>query len=154
MAKVVFDSAGNLYGTTARGGNRSDDGVVFELTKNQGSWSETILHNFAGSDGGIPESEVTFDGAGNMYGTTTSGGNGNIGTVFELSPAGLGWNEKVIVSFNNDGHGYGPIAGLLLDSSGNLFWRYRLANTASVIQLVFSVIFGTSITCIRSMVHS
>jgi uncharacterized repeat protein (TIGR03803 family) len=63
-----------------------------------------------------------LDAAGNLYGTTYGGGVHGFGTVFELSPmAGGGWTETILHSFNNPGDGYTPVAGLVLDSAGNLY---------------------------------
>jgi uncharacterized repeat protein (TIGR03803 family) len=87
---LILDAAGNAYGTTGAGG--SGQGVVFKLTPGTGGhWSETILHTFnGGRDGGIPTAGLLLDSAGNLYGTTASGGNGTCtsgcGVVFELAP--------------------------------------------------------------------
>lgn len=85
--KLTMDTQGNLYGTTACGGVNGD-GSVFELTLSNGGWTYTSLHDFDGSDGSHPESTVTFDASGNLYGTTYAGGPGNCncGVVWELSP--------------------------------------------------------------------
>jgi len=114
-AAVVRDSAGNLYGTTSEGGT-SGYGIVFKLDT-QGKL--TVLHAFAGVDGEYPSAGLVRDEAGNLYGTTTKGGSSNHGTVFKLSATG---KETVLHSF----HGYpkdgsDPIAGLVLDNSGNLY---------------------------------
>ncbi len=88
---LVFDAAGDLYGTTLAGGAHSL-GTVFELTPaGGGNWTETILHNFInnGSDGFSPYAGLIFDAAGkNLYGTTNLGGSGSRGwgTVFEITP--------------------------------------------------------------------
>jgi uncharacterized repeat protein (TIGR03803 family) len=86
--------------------------------------TETVLHNFEGSpDGSYPTtSNLTFDGAGNLYGTTEYGGLG-YGTVFELSPNGSGsWNETVLHSFTGGADGANPMnANVILDSVGNLY---------------------------------
>ncbi|MGA7459437.1 MAG: choice-of-anchor tandem repeat GloVer-containing protein [Candidatus Korobacteraceae bacterium] len=84
---LVFDTAGNLYGTTGGGGTYGG-GTVFELTPTVGGgWTEQVLHNFGnGVDGANPYTGLIFDAAGNLYGTTQSGGNHGAGTVFELTP--------------------------------------------------------------------
>ncbi len=91
---LIFDGAGNLYGST--GGEGGDSyGTVFELTPQVGgSWTEQVLYRFRkdGKDGFFPDAGLIFDAAGNLYGTTISGGTNNVGTVFELTPkpAGVG----------------------------------------------------------------
>ncbi len=120
---LIFDAAGNLYGTTYQGGS-SRVGTAFELTPAAGgTWTEHVLHNFGtGTDGSGPQAGLTFDGAGNLYGTTNGGGTYNHGTVFELMPAGGGnWTESVAHSFGNGTDGAAPAAGLLLDGAGNLY---------------------------------
>jgi uncharacterized repeat protein (TIGR03803 family) len=122
-AGLVFDAAGNLYGATIEGGIYNQ-GVVFELArKSSGGWEEKILHNFNGKDGGFPFAALIFDSAGNLYGTTSRGGLYGGGTVFELSPnADGGWTRKVLHSFNtNSSDGSGPLGGLVMDASGNLY---------------------------------
>jgi uncharacterized repeat protein (TIGR03803 family) len=95
QASLIFDQAGNLYGTTA-GGGAHQWGIVFQLVPNlDGSWKENVLHQFTGGeDGANPQSSVIFDQAGNLYGTTTQGGT----CVFKNGCGGLqtdaegGWN--------------------------------------------------------------
>lgn len=85
-AGVVRDSAGNLYGTTLQGGSAPNpSGTVFKLTP---SGQETVLHSFtAGEDGGFPLfGGLTQDAAGNLYGTTQSGGANNQGVAFRIHP--------------------------------------------------------------------
>jgi uncharacterized repeat protein (TIGR03803 family) len=133
-AGVVFDKAGNLYGTTFEGGSFSCSpfllgcGTVFELAPaSEGKvWTETILHNFAnnGTDGNTPCcGELVLDGAGDLYGVTGAGGTNNYGAVFELTPTGGGnWTETVLHSFSSGtGDGYFPQGGLTLDGKGNLY---------------------------------
>jgi len=96
VAGLLMDPDGNLYGTTEWGGNyvncSSGCGIVFELSPQaDGGWTETVLHRFDGADGQWPFAGLIMDGAGNLYGTTSSGGihhncDGTCGTVFELSP--------------------------------------------------------------------
>ncbi len=125
-AGMVFDSSGNLYGTTVNGG-LFGGGTAFELSPNSGgSWTETGLYSFGGtpSDGVNPYSALIFDSSGNLYGTTTNGGAYNGGTVFELIPSGAGigcCRESPLYSFGNGGDGSNPHAGLVFDSSGNLY---------------------------------
>ena len=121
---VVFDSAGSIYGTTYNGGAQACSGgcgVVYKLTPSGGSWSESVLYAFTGLDGTHPWAGVTFDHAGNLYGTTVYGGAYNAGTIFELTPSGSGWVEHVIYSFTGGSDGGNPYAGLIFDASGNLY---------------------------------
>src|SRR5579863_9863014 len=93
VTSLILDATGNLYGTNENGGSHGG-GTVFELTPSAGGeWTEKILHNFglAGGDGTAPEAALIFDAAGNLYGTTSSGGAHLSGTVFELSPTASGW---------------------------------------------------------------
>jgi uncharacterized repeat protein (TIGR03803 family) len=88
-AGIVFDSTGNIYGTTAGGGTYSD-GTAYELVApvGTGSYQEKILWSFNGLDGSLPEASLILDSAGNLYGTTYLGGSGNNGVVFEVNPLG------------------------------------------------------------------
>jgi len=120
LGGVVMDSAGNLYGTTEYGGvaaGTAGFGVVFKLDP---SGNETVLHSFTGGeDGGFPLAGVVLDPPGNLYGTTYQGGASNQGVVFQVDTAG---NETVLHSFNSGvGDGGNPMAGVILDSEGNLY---------------------------------
>jgi uncharacterized repeat protein (TIGR03803 family) len=91
LASLIFDGAGNLYGTTYYGGTygRPDGyGTVFELTPlSGGGWTENVLYNFGnGADGIHPRAGLIFDGAGSLYGTTYYGGTYGYGSVFEVKP--------------------------------------------------------------------
>jgi hypothetical protein len=126
---VVFDASGNLYSTAYEGGNLADCskqgcGTVFELSPAGSGWAETTIHTFTGgTDGQNPQTGLIWDAAGNLYGTTATGGHKN-GIVFELSPGSGGtWTEKILHAFagpTTDGGepGRGP---LVFDSLGNLF---------------------------------
>jgi uncharacterized repeat protein (TIGR03803 family) len=123
LAGLVFDGAGNLYGTTVAGGSRGL-GTVFRLTRNSdGSWSESILHSFqGGNDGSAPACQLVFDQAGSLYGTTTEGGIANYGTVFKLSPGLVGqWSESILHTFSGGLDGGLPYAGVTLDGAGNVY---------------------------------
>jgi uncharacterized repeat protein (TIGR03803 family) len=122
---VISDGLGNLYGTTSAGGPYGY-GIVFRLSlAADGSWSETTLHSFSydGKDGVQSYAKLTFDRAGNLYGSTPGGGAGNRGTVFELIPLSNGvWKEKIVHDFTADGtDGVQPGAGVIVDGSGNIF---------------------------------
>ena len=118
-AQLVFDRAGNLYGTTYDGGTYGW-GTVFELSLSNGSWTETVLYSFAGGrDGFFPWSGVIFDSAGNLYGTTESGG--EEGTVYELSPGGSGWTKSILFDFDGRDQGAGAVGGVVMDAHGNLY---------------------------------
>ncbi len=138
---VIVDKSGSLYGTTEEGGVQGFYGTVFELTY-VNDWTETILHNFTSQgDGYGPYAGLVADRSGNLYGATTSGGNGPYGgTIFELSPAGDTWTFNVLYSFSGGG---GPYASLTIDAAGNLYGTtagdgayrggnvFKLTNTAN-----------------------
>jgi uncharacterized repeat protein (TIGR03803 family) len=130
-AAPILDSAGNLYGTTQRGGDLSltdcfnvGCGVVFELDTTS---HETVLHTFeGGSDGIEPTASLIRDGAGNLYGTTIAGGSGpcaevgtfpGCGIIFKVSPA---VHERVLYTFTGGPDGSGPNQ-VIRDSAGKLY---------------------------------
>jgi uncharacterized repeat protein (TIGR03803 family) len=126
FGSLIFDQAGNLYGTTYSGGS-DNRGVVFELAPaGDGTWKETVLHSFSkyGANGRGPDAGLIFDAAGNLYGTTSYGGPSDSGTVFELTPAGGGvWTETTLYAFQLKGgkDGHFPYGGLVFDTAGNLY---------------------------------
>jgi uncharacterized repeat protein (TIGR03803 family) len=108
---VIFDSVGNLYGATQNGG-AYETGTVFELSPAGASWTETVLHSFAGQhDGLYPQTGLIMDPAGNLYGATTR-------AVFELSPSGGDWTARTIYHVATHDH---IAAGLTMDAAGNIF---------------------------------
>jgi uncharacterized repeat protein (TIGR03803 family) len=120
---LIADSAGNLYGTTNRGGTYAEEpgtgaGTVFEIST---AGVETVLHSFgAPGDGFWPTSALVRDSNGNLYGTTQVGGalSNDSGTVFEVSASGV---ETVLYSFTGGKDEGRPDGKLLLDSAGNLY---------------------------------
>jgi uncharacterized repeat protein (TIGR03803 family) len=127
---LMFDQAGNLYGTTAGGGSNYLWGTVFQLTPNHsGGWTESVLHSFCSpsfcTDGYNPVGSVTFDEAGNLYGATVFGGAHDSGTVFQLTPNRNGrWTESVLYSFcavARCADGADPGGSLIFDGIGNLY---------------------------------
>jgi len=127
-SRVVFDSNGNLYGTTQAGGALGY-GTVYELSlQENGTWTETVLHSFpnprSAKDGSEPSGGVAIDVTGNLYGTATSGGTYSAGIMFELSPGANGWSETILYNFCSlEGctDGGGPATAPVLDSAGNLY---------------------------------
>ena len=122
-ANVITDGAGDLFGTTLGGGDNRD-GTVFELVNSGGTYSSPkVLASFNGSDGAGPVAGLITDssGAGDLFGTTGSGGENGDGTVFELVNSGGTYGAlKVLASFNGTDGMY-PSAGLITDSAGDLF---------------------------------
>jgi uncharacterized repeat protein (TIGR03803 family) len=126
FAGLVRDAAGNLYGTTYVRGSGCPPygcGTVFKVSS---KGKETVLHNFTGApDGNNPFAGLVLDSAGNLYGTTATGGLG-IGTVFKVDPTGA---ETVLYSFTGGADGGLPFAGLVRDSSGNLYGTCSIGGT-------------------------
>jgi len=114
-AGLIRDASGNLYGTVGYGGTAYAGGVY----KVDALGNETMLYSFTGgADGAFPISTLARDSAGNLYGTTTQGGSGNVGVVFKVDPSG---NETVLHNFTGGSDGVDPVGGLLLDAAGNLY---------------------------------
>ncbi len=145
MAGMTADKSGNLFGTTNAGGGAADCasgcGTVFELSppaQRGDPWTETVIYSFqGGSDGANPQVPMIVDSKGNLYGSTSEGGDGNCGdigltgcgTIFELAPprrAGAPWTERLLYSFQGvpGGRGDGDAAwpnGLVFDGNHNLY---------------------------------
>jgi uncharacterized repeat protein (TIGR03803 family) len=127
FAEVVFDPAGNLYGTTFNGGGWGCGGMgcgtIYKLAPSNGVWTESVLYDFTGGgDGAHPYYGLVLDSAGNLYGTTNATpGPNNFGTVFQLAPSGSGWIETTIRNFRGQSEGVLPFGGLILDQLGNLY---------------------------------
>ena len=124
---LIADSSGNLYGSTSNGGAYGDGAVYQLVPEKNGTWSKTLLHSFAGADAGdgsSPVGNLIFDGEGNLYGSTRTGGT-NGGTVFKLSPSSNGsWTESILYSFSvakRSTDGNTPTSGLTFDGAGNLY---------------------------------
>jgi uncharacterized repeat protein (TIGR03803 family) len=132
---LIADAAGNIYGTSRSSDLRCDNGpsdacgTVFKLSRDRGRWKFTLFHVFKGGpDGGDPVGGVIVDSAGNLYGTTSKGGSGGLGTIFKLDPSG---NKTILHSFGGP-DGATPNATLVRDNSGNLFGTTREGGTSKV----------------------
>jgi uncharacterized repeat protein (TIGR03803 family) len=122
---LTRDSAGNLYGTTVLGGVYNH-GTIFEVARDG---TETVLHSFSGgTDGDGPYAEPVLDSAGNLYSTTSGGGDFSKGTVFKIDSSG---NFTVLHSFNGS-DGSGPLAGLVLDAVGKIYGTTRIGGSYNV----------------------
>jgi uncharacterized repeat protein (TIGR03803 family) len=143
--RVIFDQAGNLYGTTAAGGKvikhcYEGCGTVFKLTpQSNGGWAKAVLYKFTGGeDGARPSGNLIFDTAGNLYGTASSGGDVQqcggygCGVVFKLSPKADGtWTESVLHTFSDGQDGANPASGVIFDQNGSLYGTTEGGNNLS-----------------------
>ena len=136
-AGVTFDTSGNLFGTTLQGGT-SGYGTVFEIAA--GSSSIVTLVNFNRSNGGNPDASLVLDSSGNLFGTASTGGSNNMGTVFEILKGSS--SITTVAGFNN-ATGYFPLASVTLDSSGNLFGTTQNGGTGNY-GTVFEIPRGTT----------
>ena len=144
-AGLVFDQAGNLYGTTVLGGSGSGllgGGTVFKLTP---EGNESVLYSFCSlancSDGSGPTSGLVLDRNGNLYGTTPGGGNEKFGSgvVFKLTPDGT---ETVLYSFcgqTNCTDGAYPLAGVVFGPGGKLYGTTDSGGETGIGGVVFEV---------------
>lgn len=151
QARLVFDAAGNLYGTTHFGGIVTCGGqvgggcgVVFQLKHTpSGGWKEHALYAFAdGSDGGFPNAGVIVGSGGNLYGTASTGGSTSCsigcGVVYSLVKSRSGWTENVLHTFTG-GDGQFPNAVLIADSTGALYsttWYGGASGAGTVFRLI------------------
>jgi uncharacterized repeat protein (TIGR03803 family) len=149
---LVLDAAGNLYGTTPEGGS-SGNGTVYELSPANGDWTETILHNFAGSpDGSQPLGGLTLDAAGNIYGATQVGGANHCiglgcGIDFQLTFSDGSWTENIIHQFAGRADGMYPNSPPVFDKNGNLYgsteWGGGLGQCSAGCGTVYELAAGT-----------
>jgi uncharacterized protein YceK len=150
FSNLVQDSSGALYGITGDSGaacpqEASGCGTVFQLTQGvAGSWTETVIYQFTGdANGALPQAGLTIDPAGNLYGTTSEGGNlacpvyapgSGCGTAFELSPNGAGgWNFTTLYAFGGTAGNDAAFPGVTLirDATGALYGTSYAGGSAS-----------------------
>jgi uncharacterized repeat protein (TIGR03803 family) len=115
FGNLIFDSAGNLWGTNWAGGS-GGAGTAYELKPPSYGWQLNVLHSFSGSLG--PQAGLVMDALGNLYGTTNEDGKYNLGSVFKLTPAG---DYTVLHDFAGGSDGAFPYGQLVLDGNGNLY---------------------------------
>ena len=121
LGGLIFDSSGNLYGTTTSKG-QGGGGTAFKLTPRQnGTWAFSLLYAFAGQDGGGPQASLAMDAAGNLYGTTYKDGAYGSGSAFRLTPSNGSWVYTDLHDFTLGSDGAQPIGNLVLDADGNLY---------------------------------
>jgi len=136
LGRLVIGPDGILYGSTLAGGGgpciQSNGyhgcGTVYSLRPPAQApatvifnWDSAILHRFSGSDGSYPQGELTFDQAGNIYGTTVDGGSEGWGLIYSLTPSGGGWTQNILYQAQGNGDGKFPSGGVVFDQSGNLY---------------------------------
>jgi uncharacterized repeat protein (TIGR03803 family) len=152
-SRLIFDTSGNLYGTTTSGGPGGTSfyccygGTVFELSRSGDSWVESVLYSFCSTrhgkgcpDGVAPQAGVTLDRSGNLFGTTPQGGTINTagyGTIYKLTPSSNGWSETVLRS-STTARGDEPLGTVTVEANGNLFTTVSLGGqygTGGVVSL-------------------
>jgi len=127
MGTLAFDSAGNLWGTTVTGG-ANNYGVLYRLLKGAKGWTQNVLGSFNAHAGENPYAGVVFDSAGNVYGTTSSGGFYGGGTVYELVKSAKTFTPRIVFAFNGEDGGE-PLASLIVDNSGYLYGTTVIGGT-------------------------
>src|SRR5215831_13230266 len=135
---VIFDKAGNLFGTTARGGD-NDHGTVFRLSPDpQGGWKESIIYRFHGASM-APRYKLVFDSKGNLFGVLSAAFPSfsycypaNPGGVFELTPQADGtWTETTIHIFKGAPDGSVPSESVMIDQDGNVYGTTACGGTGN-----------------------
>jgi uncharacterized repeat protein (TIGR03803 family) len=139
---VALDKSGNVYGATYQGGS-ANCGVIFKLSRQaDGTWNETILHDYANLADGCSANTLTFDKLGNLWGTAQGGTgckDGGCGVVFKMTPDAKGnWKYSVVHSFDGI-DGDVPAAAVIFDKHGNLYGTTELGGCGSCMGVVFEI---------------
>jgi uncharacterized repeat protein (TIGR03803 family) len=147
-AGVTIGPSGAIYGTTTNGG-AANAGVVYKI---ESGGRETVLYSFTGgADGAYPQSGVTLDSAGNLYGTTEWGGISNAGVVYEVDQSG---HETVLYNFTGGADGGYPIGAVILDPDGNLYGTTFGGGTTNRIGIPEGLVFKLDPSGHETVLHS
>lgn len=137
--RIIIGPDGALYGSTAAGGGGPcvltngyhGCGTVYQLRPPARApasviynWNSTVLYSFSGSNGSYPQGDLTFDSAGNIYGTTINGGTPGWGVIYKLTNNGGRWIQSVLYQALGDGDGEYPWGGVVFDHAGNLYGTF------------------------------
>jgi uncharacterized repeat protein (TIGR03803 family) len=151
---LVFDAAGNLYGSASSGGDLNcaggnGCGVAYKLRFSTNGWRETLLHTFGAfpRDGKYPSGRLAFDSLGNLYGTTAQGGANTCfgttgcGAAFKLTPGALGlpWKQSLIHQFGSGVDGSTPVGSLIVDQTGTLYGATATGGGACGCGVIYSL---------------
>lgn len=123
MGGLIFDHAGNLYGTQ-NAGSSGNGGTVYELTPSGGGWTETTLYTFSYSGQNTtpgPTSTLAMDASGALYGNTYAEGAFGYGNIFKLTPTQNGWSYTSLHDFTGGSDGAYPWGQVILDASGDVY---------------------------------
>jgi len=134
---LVLDAAANVYGATGNGGSGGGAGVVYELIPRGVGWTFTSLYRLPGGEGAGPESALTMDAAGNLYGTTVYGGANRDGSVFKLTYNNGSWTYTDLHDFTGGADGSNPIGAVALDAGGNLYGTSEYGGTGGSCEFGF-----------------
>jgi uncharacterized repeat protein (TIGR03803 family) len=150
-APVIFGPDGSLYGTAANGGS-GGGGTVFNLRPPLSvcksvscSWQLSTVFAFGFGTGEDVTAPVSFDAAGNIYGTTFIGGNTHLcgglgcGTVYQLTKSGSTWTENILHEFTDASDGEYPNSGVIVDQAGNLYGTAPQSDIGESAGLVFAL---------------
>lgn len=140
MVPQLLDGTEPAAVTLFQGGAHGSGAIAILKPSPSGSWTASSTYSFTGGrDGAGPQGALVADAQGDLYGTTSGGGRGNHGTVFELRPKGSAYSEKVLYSFRGNRDGDYPQAGLIMDAGGALYGTTQYGGAGSNNGTVFKL---------------
>jgi uncharacterized repeat protein (TIGR03803 family) len=144
---LIMDSSGDFYGTAEYGG-AANYGALFKLHHTANGWVYRVVYTFQGgpNDGGYPMGNLTFDAAGNIYGTATAGFQSGIsyccGGVYKITKSGkITW----LYLFQGGPDGGAPASGVVFDKSGNLYGSARAGGGGNPDYCVYGALYGCGV---------